>query len=89
MIDLGTLGGSLSAAYAVNDHDQVVGFSQAENGLFHAFLWDDGRMIDLTAVAGGTTSTIADINDRGQISGTVDDRPVVWTAHPGHGHHRR
>jgi probable HAF family extracellular repeat protein len=89
MIDLGTLGGSLSAAYAVNDHDQVIGFSQAENGPFHAFLWDDGRMIDLTALAGGTTSTIADINDRGQISGTVDNRPVMWTAPPRRGHHRQ
>src|SRR5262245_24796014 len=59
MTDLGTLGGAISYAFAVNDSDQVVGTSQTGaldangNPIFHAFLWQNGAMTDLGALAGG------------------------------------
>ncbi len=37
-IDLGTLGGALSAATDVNNGGQVVGWSQDASGVSHAFL---------------------------------------------------
>jgi probable HAF family extracellular repeat protein len=70
MIDLGTLGGSFSRAYAVNASGQVVGFgSIAEDAEFHAFSWTaTGGMTDLGTL-GGTFSYIADLNDSGQSVG--------------------
>ena len=39
MVDLGTLGGTDSGAYAVNDSGQVVGYSTYPTGEVHAVLW--------------------------------------------------
>ncbi|WP_148234250.1 hypothetical protein [Cellulomonas flavigena] len=64
--DLGTLpGDSWSVAVDVNEHGQVIGFSQAGNGDTRGFLWDRGVMRDL-----GTFSAVA-INDSGQVVGTA------------------
>jgi probable HAF family extracellular repeat protein len=83
-VDLGTLGGPWSSASAINQHSQVVGTSTTADGEQHAFLWQDGQLVDLGAAAGAqTSSTAIDINNRGQVLGTVDGRPVVWTVQPG------
>ncbi len=66
IIDLGTLGGELSAAHEINDQGQIVGWSVTETGETHAFLWEDGTMIDLGTL-GGDFSTANDINNQGQI----------------------
>ena len=43
MRDLGTLGGTFSAAYGINASGQVVGRSNIPAQPFpHAFLWQDG-----------------------------------------------
>jgi len=73
--DLGTLDGQgRSEALGVNDRDQVVGLS-ASSG--HAFLWQDGQMLDLNKlVVPGTRLTLTnaqDINDRGEITGQATD----------------
>jgi probable HAF family extracellular repeat protein len=82
-VDLGTLGGT-SYGRAVNEHGQVVGSSTTADGESHAVLWQDGQLIDLGALAGTESSSWAvDINNRGQILGEVDGRPVVWTVQPG------
>jgi PKD repeat protein len=39
MIDLGTLGGSSSCAYGINDKGQIVGSSDTQTGTSHATLW--------------------------------------------------
>lgn len=48
MTDLGTLGGRQSAAHSINDRGQIVGYSDTRLDAFlHAFLWENGAMIDL------------------------------------------
>jgi len=67
--DLGTLGGNLSVANAVNDLGQVVGESNTATGEKHAFLWEQGVMTDLGTA--GETSAAHGINNLGQIVGAA------------------
>ncbi|PWU57709.1 HAF repeat-containing protein [Micromonospora sp. S4605] len=75
--DLGTLGGNYSEARAVNDARQVVGIARTSNDGFYterAFLWQDGRMVDLNERVRDLPPTVTlrsaeDINDDGLIVG--------------------
>jgi len=77
IIDLGTLGGSNSRAYGINDAGQVVGISNS-----HAFLWDDGEIIDLGMLPGPAGYSVAhSINDAGQVvgfSGNDAGSAFIW-----------
>ena len=69
--DLGTLGGKESSAAAINDRGQVVGQSDTKTkGVWHAFLWQNGKMTDLGSFTGNSEAN--DINERGQVVGTSD-----------------
>ncbi len=79
--DLGTLGGSLSVANAINDKGQVVGESTTASGEKHAFLWDHGVMKDLGVP--GETSSAHGINSHGDIVGAISGKnlrggAVLW-----------
>lgn len=54
-------------ARAINGQGQIVGWMQVA-GQDHAFLWDNGELIDL-GTFGGSQSRAYDINDTGQIVG--------------------
>jgi probable HAF family extracellular repeat protein len=90
--DLGTFGGPLSYAGAINDHDQVVGFAlnstpdsfdlgdSCQNfpmpTQMHAFIWHRGVMRDLGTL-GGTDSCALFINERGQVAGNSFTNSIV------------
>lgn len=73
--DLGTLGGTESFAYAVNDYGQVVGTSRMLGDTSnHSFLYTKGKMIDLYPLNSQEVQTVGptSINNAGQIaSGTI------------------
>ena len=81
MTDLGTLPGRpYSIAVAINERGQVVGWSQKrpldesgepERERPHAYLWQNGRMIDLGGTPGKPYSWAFDINERGQVIGRL------------------
>jgi probable HAF family extracellular repeat protein len=72
LFDLGTLGGSSSDAYGINEAGDIVGRARTATEATHAFLYSNGLMIDLGTL-GGTTSQALEINDVGQIAGWSTD----------------
>jgi probable HAF family extracellular repeat protein len=79
IIDLGTLGGSYSYAYDINNSGQIVGYATNSSNVQRAFLYANGTMQDLgTLKANNSGSSVAQgINDQGQIVGVADsDSPV-------------
>jgi probable HAF family extracellular repeat protein len=91
MLDLGTLGGRRRDAADVNDKGHTVGWSQLPvdprfdpetEPVTHAFLWRNGKMIDLGTL-GGTNSRGHAINDSGYVVGesetaTGDTHAFLW-----------
>ncbi len=70
-IALGTLGGANAAAYALNNSNEVVGWSQIANGDSHAFLYANGTMEDLNLLiaplSGITLTSAVGIDAAGEI----------------------
>jgi probable HAF family extracellular repeat protein len=101
-IDLGTLpGDSTSQGLGINNRGQVVGLScGAGSGGCHAFLWQQGVMLDLDKHAPGHAGVLTDaqdIDDLGQITGqacaTAESDPPCYTFRadpiPAYGSRRR
>src|SRR5947199_10434111 len=69
VIDLGTLGGTHSYGYAINDNGQVVGYSRLPGDTsYHAFLWSGGSMTDMGTL-GGKSSYAYGIDNSGRVVG--------------------
>ena len=67
--DLGTLGGSWSRAYAINNRDTIVGVSELANEQQQAFRYVDGKMSPLAPLPGGQSSVAFAVNDAGTVVG--------------------
>lgn len=78
IVDVGTLGGDHSYAYAINEHGQVVGSSQITTEEYRAFIWDSNVMTELS----DQESWASGINDNGQVVGAYiesnQDKPCFW-----------
>lgn len=80
--DLGTLGGTSSAARSINNAGQVVGWGETAAKTRHAFLWSRGRMIDLGTLGGDFSDALA-INGAGHVVGWSEtpagvEHAFVW-----------
>ncbi|HEY7088018.1 MAG TPA: hypothetical protein VH518_08010, partial [Tepidisphaeraceae bacterium] len=72
--DLGTLGGTESFAYALNNFTQIVGLSRtAGDAATHSFIYANGHMRDLAPLNSEDILTVGPtgINDFGQIAAGV------------------
>ena len=96
LTDLGTLGGANSAGQnkGINNRGQVIGVAETattdptgSDGApeFHAFLWKQGRMLDLGTLNGAPDSTASAINDRGQVTGISILNATTFTGENGEG----
>jgi probable HAF family extracellular repeat protein len=73
MIDLGTLTDNDSLAFDINDAGQIVGGSFIVEGQERAFLYENGRMLNLNKLIPEDAKWLLlcahRINDRGEIIG--------------------
>ena len=71
-IDLGTLGGTNSRAWDINDHGVIVGQSQLYGGSLDPFIWSSGVMTSLNSLidpaSGWSLYDARAINNSGQIA---------------------
>ncbi len=67
---LGSLGGSTTVGWAINDSGQVVGYSSNANERSRAFHWN-GSMMKSLGTLGGPRSYASDINASGQVTGSA------------------
>ncbi|HKV72844.1 MAG TPA: hypothetical protein VJN62_16450 [Gemmatimonadales bacterium] len=77
-VDVGTFGGQLAQANAINNDGLVVGKGNDTAGVTHAFLWQNGVLQDLGSL-GGTFSEANDVNNEGDIVGTSTTADGVRT----------
>jgi probable HAF family extracellular repeat protein len=76
VIDLGSFGGAMNnVAWAINNHDQIAGFSDLPGDqTTHAFLWQRGEISDLGTLPGDVASFAYGINDNGHVVGQSLDQ---------------
>ena len=73
VIDLGTLGGTFSIAYGINDRGEVDGFSTIPgDGSTHAFVLKSGVMIDLGTLGGPNSLSYQGPSNPGQATGLAE-----------------
>jgi probable HAF family extracellular repeat protein len=69
MASLGTLGGSRSMAYSINDNGVVVGYSEKGFQSSGSFIYENGKMT-LATQPNGERANLYAINDAGQMVGS-------------------
>jgi probable HAF family extracellular repeat protein len=70
--DLGTLGGTYSQPFVLNNEGLVGGTASLPDGTQHAVLWRNGRIRDLGTLGGPNSVAFGSPNRRGQIVGEAE-----------------
>src|SRR5215470_19413642 len=81
--DLGSLGGTQSLAYAINDHGEIVGQSRLSGDTAtHAFFYKRGEMVDLAPLNSGNVETVGptSISDEGLVASGVQVEGIYYPA---------
>ena len=83
LVNLGTLGGTVSLAEAINGSGQVVGYSTLADGTYRAFLYSNGRLYNIGTL-GAAYGVGYGINASGQVVGSSYtkanlDHAFLWT----------
>jgi probable HAF family extracellular repeat protein len=84
MVDLGTLGGTVSVPFSMNILGQVIGNSLLDGDqILHAFVWDrKNGLKDLGTLPGESLAVANWINDQGEIVGNGDffggGHSILW-----------
>lgn len=88
--ELGTLAGSESQAYALNDYGQVVGRSHDIEAQPHAFHWQNGELLDLNVefdwgrkILQVYYGTAYDVSNTDHVVGTAQCTPILPTDETG------
>ena len=86
--DLGSLDGTNSEAFDINNLGQVTGSSHNINNENHAFFWSEETGMQGLGTLGGTFSAGYDINNLGQVAGDSNDisfnkRAFFWSEETG------
>ncbi len=81
--ELGTLGGSESEAFGMNDNGMVVGVSDTASGAEHAFVYGNNVMKDLGSLPGQQSSRALDVNNLGWVVGTTGQDAFIAFLQPG------
>jgi len=86
LTDLGTLGGSGSAALAINSRGDLCGSSELADGGTHGFVARSGSsLVDIGVPFGGTSSDARGIDTTGRVAANARigpvSRPFVYLAH--------
>jgi len=68
VVDLGTLGGTVSEGAGISHPGLISGFAATAAGVTDAALWRDGQIVDLGTL-GGMSAVAIDVNPRGQAVG--------------------
>jgi probable HAF family extracellular repeat protein len=76
--DLGTLGGSQSAACGINDAGLVVGWAFNLSGRQRAFSYDGTILHDLGTIPSGDFSQAFAVNQSGQVVGRAGSTTGIW-----------
>ncbi len=82
--DLGTLGGCCTLPKAINNNGQIVGMSATTlhdptgqvNTVYHAFMWQNGKMQDLGNPGSGVSSYATAINNKGEVTVASGDPDI-------------
>lgn len=67
LTDLGSLGGRDVYVQDLNESGTVVGWGTTASGEYHAFIWRQGRLVDLAAQIGETFCSAVAVNNREQV----------------------
>jgi len=78
--DLGTLGGSASQAFDINDFGQITGWAGTAQGTRNAFIYSSGPMANLGTLGVAMSAPYSyglALNNSGQVAGITDVQPQV------------